>query len=231
MGGGGGSAGGSGGAAGNVNGGTGGTPAGDAGSDVGDAGTVSVIGCADGTREGYTDLQLHPAIAACSGAWSVPGLVAANTLTPQCARQAGDDGALPAGVGCSAADLCADGWHVCLGAAELARLSETCAPATVLFATDQAFFATRQHGNANGLCVAATTAGSTNSVHGCGNFGTMQLANQAATCTPLVPFRLEQPDCFNVMGWVCSPAANSTTELNDVTKTSSAHGGVLCCRD
>ena len=101
MGGGGGSAGGSGGAAGDANGGAGGMPGRDAGGDVADARTVSVIGCADGTREGYTDLQLHPAIAACSGAWSIPGLVAANTLTPQCARQAGNDGALPAGVGCS----------------------------------------------------------------------------------------------------------------------------------
>ena len=129
------------------------------------------------------------------------------------------------------ADLCAEGWHVCLDALELAGLSETCAPAVAPALNNQVFFATRQHGSANGMCVAATAANSSNNIHGCGNFGTVESAAQSASCAPLVPFRLEQAGCFNIVGWACGTDPNSTTELNDATKPSSAAGGVLCCRD
>jgi hypothetical protein len=238
---GGGGAGGAGGSAGAAGGGGGSTvdaAAGGAGGsspDAGtsDAGTISVIGCADGTREGYTNVQLHPRIAACSGAWSIPGLIAAATLTPACDRQAGNTGTstILDGAGCSVADLCAQGWHVCLSAAELTQLGETCAPALAASVADQVFFATRQRGNANGLCVAATNANTTNNVHGCGNFGSPENPAQSTSCTPLTPFMLEQPDCFAIVGWACGTDPNSTTELDDVTKPSAGHGGVLCCHD
>jgi hypothetical protein len=53
-------------------------------------GAAATVGCADGTRDGLTDLVAFPAIAACAGSWS-------------------DDVA-------NGAALCATGWHVCLGA-------------------------------------------------------------------------------------------------------------------
>ena len=54
---------------------------------VGSPGTCIDAGCADGTREGFADLQTFPEIAACAGSWS--GHVSAG------------------------ASLCAPGWQVC----------------------------------------------------------------------------------------------------------------------
>src|SRR4051794_8473939 len=39
------------------------------------AGPPAQVGCADGTREGFPDLEDWPKIAGCSGAWLVPGLL------------------------------------------------------------------------------------------------------------------------------------------------------------
>src|SRR5262252_1849902 len=68
----------------------------------------AATGCADGTREG---LATYSSIAACAGAWTVPGVI--GDAPPACARQAGNDGSNAAGTGCNVADLCATGWHVC----------------------------------------------------------------------------------------------------------------------
>ncbi|MFO0744356.1 MAG: MopE-related protein [Myxococcota bacterium] len=70
-----------------------------------------VVGCSDGTREGFMDYATHALVAACGGAWDQPGLDGA----PSCSRQAGNHGLKASGAGCSAADLCASGWHVCRG--------------------------------------------------------------------------------------------------------------------
>ena len=71
-----------------------------------------VIGCADGTREGFTSQSTYPTIASCGGAWSIPG---AFHDEPDCGRLAGNDGINEAGAGCNVEDLCAGGWHVCYG--------------------------------------------------------------------------------------------------------------------
>src|SRR5262245_57355288 len=98
--------------------------------DAHEGGTVSVMGCADGTREGYLSLQDDPRIAACAGAWSVAGLLADVTHTPLCDRQAGNTGgALTDGSGCTVADLCAEGWHVCETAQEVMDLGSDCTDA------------------------------------------------------------------------------------------------------
>ena len=74
---------------------------------------VSTIGCADGEREWFTNATTNPYIAGCSGAWDQPGVLV-DPFTPNtditCGREAGDDGTNSAGTGCSASDLCADGW-------------------------------------------------------------------------------------------------------------------------
>ena len=67
-------------------------------------------GCSDGEREGFRDLTTHPDIAACAGAWSLPGIVHSVVM---CDRRSGDDSSNTEGIGCSAADLCARGWHMC----------------------------------------------------------------------------------------------------------------------
>lgn len=132
---------------------------------------LSVIGCADGQREGFTDISAHPNIAGCSGGWSIPGihtdapatapacpgLPTTDTTTPACNHNAGNDSANPAGIGCNAADLCAVGWHVCTGTDDIAQSS----PGGCLGATNPEdpplFFATRQSSTGCGQCATGTS--------------------------------------------------------------------------
>ena len=58
-------------------------------------------GCSDGTREGFVGA---PGIAACEGAWSLPGILA--NAQPKCGRAGGNQGTKPDGTGCGADDLC-----------------------------------------------------------------------------------------------------------------------------
>jgi len=189
-----------------------------------DAGPVSPIGCADGTREGFKSLDRYPNIAACAGAWQVPGLVAPETLTPQCDRQAGNDGAAIAGGGCSVADLCAEGWHACESAREVSTNAESCADAAMPGAPP-AFYITRQRGLMM-TCDRMNLTG-TNNIFGCGNFGSAA----PAACAPFVRM-LRDADCRANPPWMCTngPLGYSVSELIDVTKSGPARGGVLCCR-
>jgi hypothetical protein len=75
-----------------------------------------ISGCSDGTREWFFDIVKHPFIAGCSGAWNITGLrIDANTVrnTPTCSRSSGNTGINLNGTGCSAVDLCANGWSIC----------------------------------------------------------------------------------------------------------------------
>ncbi|MHB8420223.1 MAG: choice-of-anchor D domain-containing protein [Myxococcales bacterium] len=128
-------------------------------------------GCADGTREGFTDLQSYPAIAACSGAWSVPGLFG---VPPACGNQGGNDGSHADGNGCAAADLCAAGWHVCLGSDEVqadANGSGCAAGLPSVGSGPGLFFAVAQHSCNNSVCDASGSSCSVgdndNDVFGC----------------------------------------------------------------
>jgi hypothetical protein len=56
-------------------------------------------GCADGTREYFTDRSSFPDIAGCSGGWSVPGV----SQSTNCSNNAGNNSPNPTGTGCSAA--------------------------------------------------------------------------------------------------------------------------------
>jgi hypothetical protein len=183
-----------------------------------------VVGCADGTREGLQSLARYPDVAACSGAWSIAGMIAPETLTPQCNREAGNDGTNLTGDGCSAADLCADGWHVCESAQEFAARATNCDDAFPGGAVKM-FFASRQR--ASGLACDPTNEMGTNNVYGCGNFG----SNANADCAPFMRM-LRDNDCQRNPPWMCvnGPINQSTTELADVTKSGPDHGGVLCCR-
>src|SRR4051794_35911064 len=42
------------------------------------------VGCSDGSREGFVDGSAFTNIAACSGGWSIPGLLADTTKTQAC---------------------------------------------------------------------------------------------------------------------------------------------------
>ncbi|WP_434388703.1 Kelch repeat-containing protein [Melittangium boletus] len=214
-------------------------------------------GCADGQREGFVDSSRYPNIAGCSGGWSIPGVLVStpgfepycsqqpmnDTLTPACARGAGDDGSNPSGAGCNVADLCAPGWHVCANEPEVATNSPTgCSGATR--AGDPAlFFATRQSGTGYGVCASGTGTGpecnsstgaygclqttrTGNDLFGCGNLG----AAPATTCGVLN--RFSNNTCMDLGSpWDCGGAPAEYCETQAVKKPSPGRGGVLCCRD
>lgn len=68
-------------------------------------GDPKVIGCADGQREGFSDLKKHSRVAGCVGKWDGTKSLRDKPTGKAC----GDDGAACA----VPADLCAPGWHVC----------------------------------------------------------------------------------------------------------------------
>ncbi len=197
-----------------------------------------VTGCADGTREGFVDTQKFPKIAGCSGGWSVPGLL--TTLAPTCGKAAGNSGPNPSGNGCSVADLCAPGFHVCKSVGDVAASSPSgcdgAAPSPGLF------FATRQSSDGCGVCAVgamidpqlctgcgcnaacAQTPNVANDLFGCGSIG----IPPKGSCGPLDRF---SDDLCGDLGapWLCS--GSGCNEANEVIKPGSAGGGVLCCAD
>ncbi|MBX3125210.1 MAG: hypothetical protein KF718_00755 [Polyangiaceae bacterium] len=211
--------GGSGGMAG-ATGGTGGGNTGGTGGIVGTGGTggtVSAVGCSDGQREGYTNLTSFPNIAACAGGFSVAGVKTTASMTPQCGRNAGDDSSNASGTGCSVADLCAEGWRVCNGSADVTARAAGCTTAT-------GFWATRQS-TSNGTSCSAT---GTNNVVGCGTTG-YGFSGGLNGCSPLNrAIGNGLGDC--PAGWSCG--SSSSSEANNVTRFGTGStGGVLCCRE
>jgi hypothetical protein len=175
------------------------------------------VGCADGTREGFAAGDTFPNIAACAGAWSLPGLV--NTTAPACDHAPGNDGPNATGTGCNVADLCQAGWHVCTTAAEVKTKSndQGCAAAAI---TGGAFFVARQSGSGGAACGTGT-----NDLFGCGDVGN---APDVATCAPFDRFSFDLCTALPT-SWSCG--TDGAAEASNVTKTAATGGGVLCCRD
>jgi hypothetical protein len=225
--------------------------------------TISPIGCADGQREGFTDVTAYPHIAGCSGAWTIPGihthdpgtapacpgLSTEDTTIPACARSAGDDASNSLGEGCNVADLCADGWHVCTGAADVDLSSASGCDGATDVEGSALFFATRQTSNGCGRCATGSitdalcdsetcideclqTEHTSNDVFGCGNFGATA---PILECGPLDRFSNNLCDGLAGSPWSCDlPDATDDSGLCEaytLSKSDVSHGGVLCCRD
>jgi len=180
-------------------------------------GTTMTGGCADGTREAYASEER---IAACAGAFDVPGVVTAASQSPACARGAGNDGSNAAGTGCSVADLCGAGFHVCRDVAEVQSAASTgaCPPAS-----GTTFWLTRQATDDSGQCV----AGGANNLVGCG--AGLGVAAQAS-CAPL-DTEVRYTHCQASSAWECGGSADANSEASVVTKVRSTEGGALCCKD
>jgi len=216
-----------------------------------DADTDLQAGCADGQREGFEDWSAYPRIAACSGAWETGG-VTRSDLAPTCGNGAGDDSGNTEGYGCSAADICAGGWHVCSGKSDVASRAASCDAAVPHGTPDKAlFFAVNQNSDDNSVCDDSSSNG--NDVFGCGNLGT-QLASDNG-CDPLtrVLASMNAGTCgYNEAEhphgpWACEGDSDSHYHEGElVTKIAcpgtscsydgnpvgnSDKGGVLCCRD
>jgi hypothetical protein len=217
---------------------------------VPDAGQPDPVGCSDGSREGFVSFATFPAIAACAGGFSVPGVVV--TTMPTCGRRSGNDGQNREGMGCSAADLCADGWHVCRGKEEVAsRANGSCDGVVAQGAAPRSvFFAVAQNSANDTTC---DRSGVSNDVFGCGNLG-LALGPEK-NCAPLThalaSTRADScgvPEAEPTQGpWQCLGGASShLSEGLLVTKrgcmgtscvangrsiSNADKGGVLCCRD
>jgi hypothetical protein len=189
----------------------------------GPRGDPAAVGCADGSREGFADLGRWPRIAGCSGGFRVPGVDGDGARSPHCDREAGNTGANPAGVGCSAADLCAAGWQICTDAGDVERSSPTgCAGA----APDgyALFFLVATGASPDGICVPG--AGFENDLFGCGSFGDPV----HPSCAPL-DRRLDFTGCYATRGlWSCGDDRTHLQETAEVSKAGPGLGGVLCCR-
>jgi hypothetical protein len=184
---------------------------------TGESGEPSVTGCADGSREAY-ESGTDPDIGGCAGSFDIAGITTPASLSPQCERTAGNDGENPSGAGCSIADLCAEGWHVCASAREVGDIAKGC-PAP----SPGVFWATRQAEDMAGACAAQ---GSNNMV-GCGQTGDGEPA--PPNCGPLT-IELRWTHCA-ALGWECGTTAEANSEAEVVTKRGGDAGGALCCRD
>lgn len=181
-------------------------------------GICADTGCADGQREGFLGFSR---IAACAGAWDVPGVKSPASYVASCNNTAGDEGTNPLGVGCSVADLCEPGWHVCTTPAEVASAAAVPNPCTTPgILPDNSFFATRQSGEGSATC--APTGN--DDLFGC---GTISYAPLGTSCAPLNKFSDNSCDGLG-SAWSCNSLGNSSEALA-VVKTDPAFGGVLCC--
>lgn len=182
---------------------------------------VTVAGCADGTREAFTDTDAEPDIAGCSGGFNIAGVTTQASTSAQCARAAGNDGKNPSGAGCSVEDLCGQGWHVCAASGELQTKARAGGCSAV---SPDTFWVTRQAEDPSGLCV----AGGENNLVGCGadNVGRPAPPN----CAPLTR-ELRYLDCESMATWSCGNSASANSEASLVVKPGPAGGGAICCRD
>lgn len=172
------------------------------------------VGCSDGVRDGFRDLDAFPRLAACAGGWTVAGIEAPALAS---CGESGDDGPNPIGNGCAPGNLCAAGWHVCADRTELVLvLGMTACDAEV----DGGFFATNQ---ASSVAAGSTCGvGGTRGLFGCGSLG---LGTDPVTCSPIT--RWSGGACTALGGeWTCTAGDERTT----VVKEQPGGGGVLCCR-
>ena len=142
------------------------------------------------------------------------------SASPACGREAGNSGANPAGQGCTVADLCAAGWHVCRSAVEVGADSGGvgCPPPR----EPPELWLTRQ----TSMAMSAVCGDSDNNLVACGTMG----EPADGSCMPLE--RVVFFSHCDEAGWSCGTAAEGDLEAAVVTKTMPVvGGGVLCCRD
>jgi hypothetical protein len=201
-------------------------PSVDAGEPASVAGPAGVLGCSDGTREGFRDVVHWPSIAGCEGAFTRPGVLGKPDLAPTCSRRAGNSGLDPGGVGCNAADLCAGGWHLCRNPDDVAAHSASGGCEGAVVAGEPRFFLVAAGASPMGICAPDPSA--SNDLHGCGGVGQAE----AETCAPLSR-RMGFADCLATGGvWSCGQSdADSLGEAALVTKPGLGMGGALCCKD
>jgi hypothetical protein len=201
------------------------------GADVGDPAVLTpaigdpwTVGCSDGTREGFADVDGWPRIAGCAGGWQAVGLLAPASRVPACNRIAGNDSENPTGDLCAAPDLCAPNWHACLDGPDVASHSPTGDCEGAVLPGEKAFFLVMVGASPQGVCYRDPSAA--NDLHGCGSIG----EPDSDGCPPL-DRRMNFADCAATGVWQCGTANESLIEAGVVSKPAAPLGGVLCCKD
>lgn len=190
------------------------------------------VGCSDGTREGFRNLERWPEIAGCAGGWQKMGLPVSGDPPRPCGGIAGDRSRNPEGlqcplishgcVECGVADLCARSWHPCIDGKEVLDRSPTGCE-DILPPGEQGFFVAMAGASADGVCAPRQR----NDLHGCGNVG----LPESDQCPPFTR-RMGFADCESTGGvWRCGASAQNLDEADVVTKPRPELGGVLCCKD
>ncbi len=193
-------------------------------------GPAWIVGCSDGSREGFRDLAAWPSIAGCAGAWRVPGLSTSIPPSRPCSGESGNTSANPYGfrcfssgtcTACSAGDLCATGWRPCLSGKEVSERSRTGCE-QILSPGERGLFIAMAGASADGVC----DRDERNDLHGCGNVG----SPESDQCSPFIR-RMGFADCESTGGvWQCGTSAQRVGEANVATKPGPELGGVLCCK-
>ena len=108
-------------------------------------GDPRLVGCSDGQREGFADIDAHPRIAGCLAAWDGVRSLRDDPVGKAC----GDDGEV-----CdSPADACAEGWHVCgVDGLNSDLKTHTTAEACIEESGPGKFVAAMSHGQTQELC-------------------------------------------------------------------------------
>mgnify|MGYP001579639930 CR=1 FL=1 len=208
-------------------------------------------GCSDGTREGFVDAKKYPKVAACSGAWTVPGV---HNVTPSCNQEAGNTGKNAKGTGCNVSDLCAVGWRVCYGKADLLSRNSLGCRDIMENTTEPGFFLARTSSTGAFNCSQDSTKfgspGTVNDLFGCGNLGCSVAQGKCAsskkscdpaavpcddksTCKPEVCFPLNvasHDKCKTLRHMTGCSCAYTNPPTNTAVKCTPSSGGCGWCK-
>lgn len=175
-------------------------------------GDPSLVGCSDGTREAFHDLNAFPTIAGCIGSWNGAQSLREPSTGKSCGENLGEC-AVPA-------DVCAAGWHICSQSGLLADLDRVTAEQCRKNAGPGRFVAAISHCKTQSGCKYESGE------------------NASYDCFPK-GWCSEPVCCGENCGTGSCPSgiwANDThiakgTDQGCGAMTSSRAGGILCCKD
>jgi len=175
----------------------------------------SVVGCADGQREGFADLQRHRRVAGCLATWEGTKSLRDKPTGKAC----GDD--IKGGVCTVPADVCAVGWHVCGSTGKNDDLkTHTTFKACNKEAGPGKFVAAMSHGQTEELCPPAPTP---DTVFPCMDSG---FCAEPVCCGDNCQFG----KCRDAV-WKGQTRISLGKAEGCGSVTSERNGGVMCCYD
>lgn len=176
-------------------------------------GDPTVIGCADGQREGFADLTKHKRIAGCLGTWEGTKSMRDKPTGKAC----GDDGEV-----CEVpADVCAAGWHICGSDGQARDLkTHTSWKACQEQTGPGKFISAMSHGQTDELCPPPPTP---STVFPCMDSG---ICSESVCCGEDCQFGKCRDAVWRGKTMISLGKAEGCGAVS-----SEANGGILCCYD